>query len=95
MVAVGAGRPVAGGGLRGLCGTRRPGLPRYRRREPPAGAGGAGRYAGSFAEHYLLGVIDPAGLSGDIQFLPAGVVLGLHGVIYGWFIRRGTWGRRP
>jgi len=56
-------------------------------------AGQAG-YAGSFVEHYLLGIIYPAGLTGEIQFLLAGGVLGLNLAIYGWLIQRGTWGRR-
>lgn len=46
-------------------------------------------YAGGFIEHYLLPVIYPAGLAPAIQYVLAGIVLGVNLVLYGWL-----WSRR-
>jgi len=50
-------------------------------------AGDAG-YSGSFVEHYLLPVIYPAGLTRDIQFGLAGLVILINVVIYGQLVYR-------
>ncbi|WP_031438231.1 DUF2784 domain-containing protein [Methylobacter tundripaludum] len=50
-------------------------------------AGDAG-YSGSFVEHYLLPVIYPAGLTRDIQFGLAGLVVLINVVIYGRLVYR-------
>jgi hypothetical protein len=50
-------------------------------------AGQAG-YAESFIEHYLLGVIYPAGLTQDIQLLLAGVLLAVNLLLYAWLLWR-------
>ncbi|MCF7965469.1 DUF2784 domain-containing protein [Methylobacter sp. Wu8] len=50
-------------------------------------AGDAG-YSGSFIEHYLLPVIYPAGLTGDIQFVLAALVILINAAIYGWLVYR-------
>lgn len=50
-------------------------------------AGDAG-YSGSFIEHYLLPVIYPAGLTRDIQFGLAGLVVLINVAIYGRLVYR-------
>lgn len=45
-------------------------------------AGDAG-YSGSFIEHYLLPIIYPSGLTKDIQFGLAGLVILINVAIYG------------
>lgn len=50
-------------------------------------AGQAG-YHESFIEHYLLNIIYPSGLTPEIQYLFAGIVLIFNGVIYGRLIHR-------
>jgi len=50
-------------------------------------AGDAG-YSGSFVEHYLLPVIYPAGLTRDIQFGLAGLVILINVAIYGQLVYR-------
>lgn len=54
-------------------------------------AGQAG-YAESFIEHYLLAVIYPAGLTREIQFVLAGIVVIINVALYGWLLlrRRGS-----
>ena len=49
-------------------------------------------YAGGFIEHYLLPVIYPPGLTREVQFVIAALVVGLNLVVYGlvWFNRRQT-----
>lgn len=47
---------------------------------------GQSGYAESFIEHYLLAVIYPAGLTREIQFALAGVVVVVNAVIYGWLL---------
>src|SRR5262249_47550562 len=46
-------------------------------------AGEAG-YAEGFVEHYLLPIIYPGGLTRDVQFVLAAVVIVLNVAIYGW-----------
>ena len=53
-------------------------------------AGQAG-YGESFIEHYLLNVVYPDGLTPEIQYGLAGIVLALNLLLYGWLIYR----RRP
>ncbi len=57
-------------------------------------AGQAG-YRGSFVEHYLLNVIYPSGLTREIQFILAGVVLVVNAAIYTWLLSRGARTARP
>ncbi len=52
-------------------------------------AGQAG-YRESFIEHYLLSVIYPSGLTREIQFALAGVVLAVNAAIYTWLLVRGV-----
>lgn len=52
-------------------------------------AGQAG-YRGGFIEHYLLGVIYPSGLTREVQFALAGVVLAVNAAIYTWLLWRDT-----
>lgn len=47
---------------------------------------GQSGYAESFIEHYLLAVIYPAGLTREIQFALAGVVVVVNAAIYGWLL---------
>jgi hypothetical protein len=50
---------------------------------------GQSGYTESFIEHYLLAIIYPAGLTREIQFVLAGVVIVVNLAIYGWiFIRK-------
>ena len=50
---------------------------------------GLSGYTESFIEHYLLAIIYPAGLTRDIQFALAGVVIVVNIAIYGWlFVRK-------
>jgi len=50
---------------------------------------GQSGYTESFVEHYLLQVIYPSGLTREIQFALAGVVVFVNIAIYGWlFLRR-------
>lgn len=46
-------------------------------------------YTTSFVEHHLLGVIYPDGLTRELQFVLAGVVVVLNLAIYGLLWRRG------
>lgn len=52
-----------------------------------AAAGQAG-YEGGFIEHYLLPLIYPAGLTRELQWLFAAVVVGANLAIYAWVWRR-------
>ncbi len=52
-----------------------------------ARAGQAG-YEGGFIEHYLLPVIYPAGLTRDVQFVLAGVVVAVNLALYAWVVVR-------
>jgi hypothetical protein len=50
-------------------------------------AGQAG-YTESFIEHYLVAILYPAGLSREIQFALAGVVIVVNIAIYGYLVAR-------
>ena len=50
-------------------------------------AGQAG-YSESFIEHYLLAVIYPSGLTREVQFVLAGIVLVVNVAIYTWLVLR-------
>ncbi|WP_431478513.1 DUF2784 domain-containing protein [Massilia eburnea] len=45
-------------------------------------------YADGFIEHYLLPLIYPAGLTPAVQYVLAGVVLGVNLLLYAWLWRR-------
>lgn len=50
---------------------------------------GQSGYAESFIEHYVLPIIYPSGLTQDIQWVLAGIVVVINVLIYGWlFFRR-------
>lgn len=49
---------------------------------------GLSGYAESFIEHYLLAIIYPAGLTREIQFALAGVVIAVNIAIYVWLLVR-------
>jgi hypothetical protein len=56
---------------------------------------GQSGYTESFIEHYLLAILYPAGLTREIQFALAGVVVVVNVALYGWLIyaRRASRGR--
>ncbi|MGW8390103.1 DUF2784 domain-containing protein [Pseudoduganella sp. HUAS MS19] len=41
-------------------------------------------YADGFIEHYLLPVLYPAGLTPTLQYILAGIVLGVNLLLYAW-----------
>jgi len=45
---------------------------------------GESGYTESFIEHYLLAIIYPAGLTREVQFVLAAVVVVINVAIYGW-----------
>lgn len=47
---------------------------------------GQSGYAESFIEHYLLAIIYPTGLTREVQFVLAGVVIIINTAIYGWLV---------
>ncbi|MGB6602779.1 MAG: DUF2784 domain-containing protein [Steroidobacteraceae bacterium] len=47
--------------------------------------GGVAGYSGGFIDHYLLRVLYPPGLTPDLQWLLAAVLLALNAVAYGGF----------
>jgi len=49
-------------------------------------AAGESGYVGGFVEHYLLALIYPYGLTREIQFILAGVVITVNVAIYGWLV---------
>jgi len=49
---------------------------------------GQSGYTESFIEHYLLAIIYPAGLTREIQFVLAGVIIAINSVIYVWLLVR-------
>ena len=55
---------------------------------------GQSGYSESFVEHYLVAIIYPAGLTRDIQFILAGVVVVVNAAIYGWIFHSRQTGRR-
>lgn len=44
-------------------------------------------YADGFVEHYLLPVLYPAGLTPAVQYILAGIVLGVNLLLYAWLWR--------
>ena len=52
---------------------------------------GRASYDGGFVEHYLVSLIYPTGLSRDMQFIFAGIVVVLNLAIYGWLWKRQRW----
>lgn len=50
---------------------------------------GLSGYTESFVEHYLVAIIYPAGLTREIQFALAAVVIAVNLAIYGWLLVRG------
>lgn len=55
---------------------------------------GQSGYPESFVEHYLLNVIYPAGLSREVQFVLAALVLVVNIAIYFYLYRRGRFNKR-
>ena len=49
---------------------------------------GQSGYTESFIEHYILDIIYPSGLTREIQFALAGVVVVVNIAIYGWLFSR-------
>ena len=45
-------------------------------------------YEGGFLAHYLLPVLYPAGLSREVQWVLAALVVVVNGVVYGWVLWR-------
>jgi hypothetical protein len=48
---------------------------------------GQSDYAESFIEHYLLAIVYPPGLTREVQFVLAAVVVIINVAIYGWLFR--------
>src|ERR1700683_1526073 len=48
--------------------------------------GGQAGYSEGFVEHYLLAIIYPAGLTREVQFVLAGVVVAVNVAIYAWLL---------
>ncbi len=44
-------------------------------------------YAEGFLEHYILWLLYPEGLTRAVQFVLAGIVLAVNGVLYAWIWR--------
>lgn len=51
-------------------------------------AAGEAGYSGGFIENYLLALIYPAGLTQDVQYVLAAIVVGVNALAYGWVWRR-------
>jgi hypothetical protein len=51
-------------------------------------AAGEAGYHGGFVEHYILPIVYPAGLTREIQWLLAALVVLVNAVIYGWLMIR-------
>ena len=49
-------------------------------------AAGEAGYHGGFVEHYILPIVYPAGLTREIQWLLAALVVLVNAVIYGWLM---------
>jgi hypothetical protein len=49
---------------------------------------GQSGYTETFIEHYLLAIVYPAGLTRNVQFVLAAVVVIINAAIYGWLFRR-------
>lgn len=54
---------------------------------------GLAPYEGGFLAHYLLPVLYPEGLTRDVQWVLAGIVLGINALVYGLVIRKWWRGR--
>lgn len=54
-------------------------------------AAGARGYGGGFVEHYVIGIVYPAGLTRQDELVLAAVVVIVNVMVYGWVLRR----RRP
>jgi len=50
--------------------------------------GGQAGYSGGFLAHYLHGVLYPAGLTWQVQWVLAGLLLALNALAYGVLLRR-------
>jgi hypothetical protein len=48
---------------------------------------GQSGYTETFIEHYLLAIVYPAGLTREVQFVLAAVVVIVNVAIYGWLFR--------
>ncbi|MBU3706742.1 MAG: DUF2784 domain-containing protein [Mycobacterium sp.] len=57
-------------------------------------AAGQSGYSGGFIDHYLGGLIYPAGLTREAQWAVAGVLLAINAVLYGLMIVRRRRSRR-
>jgi hypothetical protein len=57
-------------------------------------AAGQTGYSGGFVEHYLGGIIYPAGLTREAQWAVAGVLLVTNAVLYGLLLKRARARRR-
>jgi hypothetical protein len=51
-------------------------------------AAGARGYSGGFVEHYVIGIVYPAGLTRQHQLVLAAIVLIVNALVYGWLLRR-------
>ena len=49
---------------------------------------GAEAYDSGFIQHYILPLLYPAALTGDIQLVLGMIVIGMNVVLYGWVWRR-------
>jgi len=49
---------------------------------------GQSGYSDSFIEHYILDLMYPPGLTEQVQFTLAGIVVVVNAIIYVWLIRR-------
>jgi hypothetical protein len=47
--------------------------------------GGGSGYGGDFVGHYLMPILYPSGLTRKVQFILAGVVVGVNLITYGYF----------
>ena len=51
-------------------------------------AAGEAGYRGGFVEHYIVAIVYPAGLTREIQWLLAALVVLVNAAIYGWLMIR-------
>jgi hypothetical protein len=57
-------------------------------------AAGQAGYRGGFIDHYLGGLIYPAGLTREAQWLAAGVLLAINALAYGLIVARARQARK-
>ncbi|MGE5169675.1 MAG: DUF2784 domain-containing protein [Rudaea sp.] len=57
-------------------------------------AAGARGYGGGFVEHYVIGIVYPAGLTRQHELVLAAIVVIVNALVYGWLWRRWRAGRR-